>query len=154
MSGDEIITIAQEDGKQKERYPRNFVFGLLDCSVAMLLFLPFFGQQENGVIQAVSLLILRQEEGYIKIPYRIFVCSMAIWGILILTLQNCQTSCWLQRKDKVSLGLGAVGALFFMLGRQPYASSYLFLILIIQALMLIKWMLYRLVCGCLKQRGK
>lgn len=139
LSTDEIITIAEEDGKQKERHLRNLVFGLLDCSIAMFLFLPFFGQRVDGVIQEVSVLMLTEEEIYIKIPYLIIVFSMTVWGILMLALQDCQVSFWLQKKDKVSLGLGAVGALLFMISRQPYASAYLFLILVIQALMLIKW---------------
>ena len=139
LSTDEIITIAEEDGKQKERHLRNLVFGLLDCSIAMFLFLPFFGQRVDGVIQEVSVLMLTEEEIYIKIPYLIIVFSMTVWGILMLALQDCQVSFWLQKKDKISLGLGAVGALLFMISRQPYASAYLFLILVIQALMLIKW---------------
>lgn len=139
LSTDEIVTIAEEDGKQKERHLRNLVFGLLDCSIAMFLFLPFFGQRVDGVIQEVSVLMLTEEEIYIKIPYLIIVFSMTVWGILMLALQDCQVSFWLQKKDKVSLGLGAVGALLFMISRQPYASAYLFLILVIQALMLIKW---------------
>lgn len=139
LSTDEILTIAGEDGKQKERHLRNLVFGLLDCSIAMFLFLPFFGQRVDGVIQEVSVLMLTEEEIYIKIPYLIIVFSMTVWGILMLALRDCQVSFWLQKKDKVSLGLGAVGALLFMLSRQPYASAYLFLILVIQALMLIKW---------------
>lgn len=139
LSTDEILTIAEKDGKQKERHLRNLVFGLLDCSIAMFLFLPFFGQRVDGVIQEVSVLMLTEEEIYIKIPYLIIVFSMTVWGILMLALQDCQVSFWLQKKDKVSLGLGAVGALLFMISRQPYASAYLFLILVIQALMLIKW---------------
>lgn len=139
LSTDEIITIAEEDGKQKERHLRNLVFGLLDCSIAMFLFLPFFGQRVDGVIQEVSVLMLTEEEIYIKIPYLIIVFSMTVWGILMLALRDCQVSFWLQKKDKISLGLGAVGALLFMISRQPYASAYLFLILVIQALMLIKW---------------
>lgn len=112
---------------------RNLVFGLLDCSIAMFLFLPFFGQRVDGVIQEVSVLMLIEEEIYIKIPYLIIVFSMTVWGILMLALRDCQVSFWLQKKDKVSLGLGAVGALLFMISRQPYASAYLFLILVIQA---------------------
>ena len=139
LSTDEIITIAEEDGKQKERHLRNLVFGLLDCSIAMFLFLPFFGQRVDGVIQEVSVLMLTEEEIYIKIPYLIIVFSMTVWGILMLALQDCQVSFWLQKKDKISLGLGAVGALLFMISRQPYASAYLCLSLVIQALMLIKW---------------
>ena len=92
LSTDEIITIAEEDGKQKERHLRNLVFGLLDCSIAMFLFLPFFGQRVDGVIQEVSVLMLTEEEIYIKIPYLIIVFSMTVWGILMLALQDCQVS--------------------------------------------------------------
>ena len=115
------------------------VFGLLDCSVAMFFFLPLFGQRVDGVIQEVTLLSLTEIEPYVKIPYLIVVFGMVIWGILILALQNNKSTFWLRSKDKVSLGLSAVGALFFMISLQPYAAMFTFIFLIIKALMLIKW---------------
>lgn len=139
LSSDAILTIAEEESKEKEDHSRNLVFGLLDCSVAMFLFLPFFGQSADGVIQEVSLLSLTEIEPYVKIPYLIVVFAMIIWGILILALQNCRSAYWLKSKDRVSLGLSAVGALFFMISRQPYASAFTFVFLAIKALMLIKW---------------
>ena len=45
LSGDELLTIAEENNRQKGKYLRDLVFGLLDCSVAMFLFLPFFGEK-------------------------------------------------------------------------------------------------------------
>lgn len=56
LSGDELLTFAEEDTKQKEKHFRDLVFGLLDCSIAMFFFLPFFGQKVDGVLQEVSLL--------------------------------------------------------------------------------------------------
>ena len=47
LSGDAILTIAEKENKQKEMHTRSLVFGLLDCSAAMLLFLPFFGQRAD-----------------------------------------------------------------------------------------------------------
>ena len=58
LSGDELLTIAEEDNRQKRKYLRDLVFGLLDCSVAMFFFLPFFGEKTGGVIREVSLLSL------------------------------------------------------------------------------------------------
>ena len=139
LSSDEILTIAEEDNKQKEQHTRDLVFGLLDCSVAMFLFLPFFGQEINDRIQGVSLLSLTNIEMYVKIPYLIIVFGLILWGILILTLQNCKSTLWLQNKLKVSLVLSTIGALFFMLSRQPYAAMFTFIFLVIKALMLIKW---------------
>ena len=60
LSGDELLTIAEEEGKQKEKHLRDLVFGLLDLSVAMFLFLPFFGQRVDDRIQGVSLLSLTE----------------------------------------------------------------------------------------------
>ena len=42
LSSDAILTIAEDENKQKENQSRNLVFGLLDSSVAIFLFLPFF----------------------------------------------------------------------------------------------------------------
>lgn len=139
LSGDEVLTIAEEDNKKKERQHRDLVFGLLDCSVAMFLFLPFFGQHVGDVIQEVSLLSLTESEIYIKIPYLILVFGTVLWGILLLTLQNYETSFWVRMKDKISVAFSAVSALFFMISLQPYAGMFTFIFLMIKALMLIKW---------------
>ena len=58
LSGDELLTIAEEDTKQKESHFRDLVFGLLDCSIAMFFFLPFFGQKTNAIIQECHLYLL------------------------------------------------------------------------------------------------
>lgn len=139
LSSDEALTIAEEDNKRKETHFRDLVFGSLDCSVSMFLFLPFFGQKAEGAIQAVPLLSLTAIESYVKIPYLIIVFWLIIWGILTLALQNCESALWLRSKYKVSLGASAFGALFFMISLQPYAAMFTFIFLAIKALMLIKW---------------
>ena len=47
LSGDELLTIAEEDAKKTENHLRDLVFGLLDCSIVMFFFLPFFGQKSD-----------------------------------------------------------------------------------------------------------
>lgn len=139
LSSDEILTIAEEDSKQKEKHTRTIVYGLLDCSIAMFLFLPFFGQKEGNVIREVSLLELTEVPEYIKIPYLIVVFSLILWGVLTLAVQNSSSVFWIKLKDRVSLGLSAVGALFFMISMQPYAAIFTFIFLVIKAMMLMKW---------------
>lgn len=139
LSSDEILTIAEEDNKKKEGHVRDLVFGLLDCSLVMFFFLPLFGQTVDGVIQEVSLLALSEVELYIKIPYMIVILGLVICGIATLALQNCTVSFWVNYKAKISLGLSALAALFFMISLQPYAAMFTFLFLVIKALMLIKW---------------
>lgn len=139
LSSEEILTVAQEDNKQKEQYFRDLIFGLLDCSIAMFLFLPFFGQRVHGVIQEVSLLSLTEVPIYVKIPYFIAVFGLILMGVLTLALQNCTISFWIKQKSKLSLGLSSMAVLFFMMSLQPYAAMFTFLFLVIKALLLIKW---------------
>ena len=51
LSGDELLSIAEEENKNKENSIRNLVFGLLDISIVMLLFLPFFAQRDSDFIK-------------------------------------------------------------------------------------------------------
>ena len=139
LSGDELLIIAEEDTKQKKNHFRDLVFGLLDCSIAMFFFLPFFGQKVNAIVQEVSLLSLTEIAPYLRISYFVVVIGIIVSGILTLALQNCYQAFWVKNKSKISLALNAAGALLFIISSQPYAAAFLFIFLIIKVLMLVKW---------------
>ena len=139
FSSNEILSIAEEDNKQKEKHFRSLVFGLLDISVLMFFFLPFFGQKVNETVQGVSLLSLNEITTYLKTSYYAIVISIAVYGILTLTFQNCQKTFWVKNRDKISLILNAIAVLFFIISSQAYVGAFLFIFLVIKALMLIKW---------------
>ena len=130
LSGDQVLTIAEEDTRQKETHLHDLVFGLLDLSAAAFFFLPFFGQKGDGVIQAVSLLSLTGIASWLHTAYFVVVIGMIASGILTLALQN--------HKRTVSLVCNAVGVLLFIVSLQPYAASFLFVFLAIKAILLIK----------------
>jgi transcriptional regulator with XRE-family HTH domain len=139
LSSDELLTIAEEDTKQKENHLRDLVFGLLDCSIAMFFFLPFFGQNAAGMIEEVSLLSLNAIAPYMKAVYFAAVIAMIAFGILTLALQNCRQAFWVKNKSKLSLGINASGAFLFIISSQPYAAAFLFIFLVIKVFMLVKW---------------
>ena len=139
LSSNEVLSIAEEDNKQREKHFRSLIFGLLDISVLMFFFLPFFGQKANGVVQEVSLLSLNEITTYLKTAYYAIVISIAVYGILTLTFQNCQKVFWTKNRDKISLILNVAAVLLFIISSQVYAGAFLFIFLVIKALMLIKW---------------
>lgn len=139
LSGEEILAIAENDNKQKERTLRDLIFGLLDCGMALLLFLPFFGQKADGVIREVSLIALSNTQTYLKTAYIAFVGIMIVLGVMTLALQNCHQRLWTQSKSILSLSLSAGGVCLFIISQQPYAAVFVFAFLIIKTLMLIKW---------------
>ena len=138
LSSGEVLTIAEEDNKRKEKHFRDLIYGLLDLCIAMFLFLPFFAEKADGIIWSVSLIALDGVQTYLKIAYLTVVIAMTVMGILTLALQNCQWVAWLKSKTTISLMLGAVAVLVFMISSQPYAAVFAFALLVIKALMLIK----------------
>ena len=138
LSGEELIVLAEQEQRQKEKHIKDMIFGLLDCGMALLLFLPFFGQKADGFIRSVSLLALSNIQTYLKTAYIAFVGIMIVLGIMMLALQNCRQRLWTHSKSILSLALSAVGVCLFIISQQPYAAVFVFAFLIIKALMLIK----------------
>ena len=138
LSSDEMLTIAEEDTKRKDNHFRDLIYGLLDLCTAMLLFLPFFAEKADGIIQSMSLAALDGVQPYLKIAYFAVVISLIVIGILTLALQNCQWVAWAKSKTTISLILGTIAVLVFMISSQPYAAVFAFALLAIKALMLIK----------------
>ena len=139
LSGEELLTIAEEDTMQREKHFRDLVFGLLDCSIAIFFILPLFGQKADTVVQEVSLLSLTEIAPYLRAVYFVVVIGIVLSGISTLALQNCHQAFWVKNKSKISLILNAVGALLFIISLQPYAAVLLFIFLVIKVLMLVKW---------------
>lgn len=139
LSSDAILTIAEEDQKRQERRSRALVFGLLDCSAGLLLFLPFFGERTGATVKAVSLLSLAPAEACIQPILLAAVILLTLCGIAALALQNVGPIIWQRGKDRLSLGLSTASVLLFIACTQPYAAVFTFVLLIIKALLLIKW---------------
>ena len=138
LSGEEVLTIAQEDQKQKQSHFRDLVFGLLDLSLVLFLFLPFFGQRVGNDLQEVSVLALTEISPYLKTAFLACILSTILMGAATLALQNWQGAFWLRRKSQLSLGFSMLGVLLFILTRQPYAAAFLFIFLAIKGFLLLK----------------
>ena len=132
------MTIAETDSRTKAETLRDLVFGLLDCGMALLFFLPFFGEESNGVLREVSLLQLTGVQPYIRAAYLVFVLASVMVGILTLALQNFRQQFWVRNKHLLSLLFSAVCVCLFIVTRQPYAAVYTFVFLIIKGFLRIK----------------
>jgi len=138
LSGEELINVAEKDSQSKIQHMRDLIFGLLDCAIAMFLFLPFFGQREGDFIRQVSLLSLTEVQWFIKAAYLTVVLLTIVLGITTLALQNYHGIIWSKRKGIVSVLLSVFGVLIFMASFQPYPAFFIFMFLIIKGIFLIK----------------
>lgn len=138
LSGEELLSIAEKDVKEKENNLQDLIFGLIDISVAVFLFLPLFGQTSEGIIESVSLLSLSAISPLLKGAYLVLVIASILMGILTLVMQNCKNTFWLKVKIKGSLVLSAVTLLLFIISQQPYAATFLFVYFIIKVILITK----------------
>lgn len=130
LTGQEVLTIAEEEQTKQAQHLRTMVFGLLDMSTAAYLFLPLFGQQQEGMIRAVSLLSLSGISPYLKTAYTVILISSLLWGSITLIRNNHKTT--------ISILIHILGTLLFMISLQPYAAAFSFLLLGMKVFFLIK----------------
>ena len=138
LSGDELLTIAEEDTKQTKTNACNLIFSMLDISALALLFLPLFADRIGDDIREVSLLFLTNIATYLTISYFVVVFGMMALGIVILATQNNERANFSKTAQILSIFINTLGVLLMIISLQPYAATFLFIFLIIKVLMLIK----------------
>lgn len=138
LSNRELICIAEKDNQQKNQHMRDLVFGLIDCSIGMLFFIPLFGQKEGEIIRQVSLLSLQEYPFFIKAAYFTIISLSVVCGIATLTLQNYSSIMWLKAKTALSMILTTISVVIFIASLQPYAAFFVFILLIIKGVLLLK----------------
>jgi transcriptional regulator with XRE-family HTH domain len=138
LSCHEMMAMAETTHKEKSKQIKDVIFGLLDSSVILFLFLPFYGYHEGEVIHEVSLINLQGLEPYIFISYCILVALIVICGVLMLSLQNFQIRLWSKWGHRISLVLSTLATMLFIASLQPYAAVFVFVLLIIKVIMMVK----------------
>ena len=138
LSSQEVLVLAEEDGKQRERRLLDLLYGFLDLSAAMLWFLPLFAAKAEWGIQSVSLLALDGASTWLQIAYWLLSLGMAAMGILTLALQAYTARPWIKSKVWISLGVNVVLLMLLILSRQPYAAVFVLGLLLIKGILQIK----------------
>ena len=138
LSSEEVLTIAEKDKIEKVSNIKDLVFGLFDCGIALLMFLPFFGQSIDGSVRQTSLLGLSNVHSHLAVSYYVVILSTILIGVCTLALQNCKHFGWTKSKSILSLSLSAVGVMLFISSRQAYAAIFVFVFFIIKVLVLLK----------------
>ncbi len=138
LSGDELLSVAEESQKQTKRNFCDVVVGLLDLGHVTLLFLPLFAVRADQTVQAVSLLGGDALPLYFRILGLVLVSLIAVWGVLLLALQGSESPLWAGCKHKASPILGGLATALFVFALHPYAAVFVLLLLAFQIVFLFK----------------
>ena len=138
LSNEEILIVAEKNGKEQAENLRRVIFGALDLSSALFLFLPLFRQIKESGISAVNLLSLSDAAPFSKILFCALIFTMMVSGAWMLLKVLFRHETANKKNIGISLALNTVAIMVFVLGLHPYAAVLMFFFTVIKSLMLIK----------------
>ena len=137
LSTEEIINIAKKENNSNINKTSNLIYGLLDIISILFIFLPIFAYKIDNIIYSVSLTNQNDISNTIKILYIIILSILSLIGIVELILNFIDNK--IQRKiNIISIIVESLSIIFFIITRQTYLTSFIFILFIIKVLIIIK----------------
>ncbi|MBR5762248.1 MAG: helix-turn-helix transcriptional regulator [Lachnospiraceae bacterium] len=136
ICSEEIISVAKREKEELKGKILALAFATLDIAMALLLFLPIFGNG-NGTPTSVALYGLTGIHAWIRNIFTVVICITILTGIIGFVACNLEKKAWSRRLIVVSIALSILGASLFIITRQPYAGIILLGMLIVKGLALI-----------------
>ena len=138
LSGEELISLAETENRTNIRNTLRVVFGILDVMAMAFIFLPLYGQKQDGFIQLVNLFAYQDTADFIRVAYFLVLILMALVGVTELVARNEDNGKVLRGGMVLSIFLQTIAIMVFILTQQPYVTFLLFAFMMIKVVLLIK----------------
>lgn len=136
ICSEEIISAAENEKKEFIGKYLSFLCGALDAFLAILLFIPVFG---NGAgASAVSLFGLTGVSPWIKAVFAVLLCLTVLQGICAIIISRLDKPAWSRHGITAGMILSIIASAVFLLTRQPYPGLICFAALVIKGFLLLK----------------
>jgi Predicted transcriptional regulators len=134
---EEIISAAEEEKKASVDRLFTLTCGTLDILLALLLFLPVFG---NGTDKptSVSLFTLTGISPWIKTVFATVITLSVLNGICCVIISHLDHPVWDRHRLATGMVLSIVSSAIFVLTRQPYAGITSLAVLVVKGWMIGK----------------
>ena len=128
---EEIISAAEEEKKASVDRIFTLTCGTLDILLALLLFLPVFG---NGTDKptSVSLFTLTGINPWIKTVFAAVITLTVLNGICCVIISHLDHPVWDRHRLATGMVLSIVSSAIFVLTRQPYAGITSLAVLVVK----------------------
>lgn len=132
LSGDELVQLATNENKENVENITGMIYGLLDLVAIAFIFLPLYGNPEGDYIRAVNLIDYKEVVG-LKTIYYILLLSLFGIGAAELGLRFFEkTKSMGKVLRRLSVGMHILAILLFSMTRQPYLSTFLFILFLMK----------------------
>ncbi|MBR5514232.1 MAG: helix-turn-helix domain-containing protein [Ruminococcus sp.] len=137
LSGDELIEVCEKESETKVLQVKSVVFAALDVMAFLLLILPLFKTEADGVFYSVNILSLTSISSYMKIIYISLICLCGLFGIANIMYTLLQREKLNSFFRYGSITISALMILLF-LWHSPYAVAFALFILLFKGFLLVK----------------
>ncbi len=134
---EEIITAAENDRKDFVGQYLSLICGALDMFLAILLFIPVFGNGA-GSSAAVSLFGITGVNPWIKAVFVIVLCAIVFNGICAVIVSRLDQPVRSRYGIMMGMVLSVISSAVFVLTRQPYPGIICFAALVIKGFLIFK----------------
>lgn len=138
LSGEKILSIAEEENRANIRGVCDLLFGMVDVSSFLLIFLPLYPNMVNGYFYSVNLLQYTEVMSWkLAIYWTLFLVLILLGGIKLLLVKRK-----VERGSKtvmdISMIISIIMVLFLALAREVYAVVIAFSLLVVKGILLLK----------------
>lgn len=138
LSGEKLISIAEQENQSNLRNLCDFLFGIVDVGSVMLMLLPLYPNTINGVVYSVNLFSYVETTVLNRIVYWILFSALVTAGSIKLLLTQCKPEKKQQFVTLGSMGISILTVLFLAIAKEAYAVTVAFLLFVIKGILLLK----------------
>ena len=132
LSGEELLSAAQSETREKTQRLQSSLFGLLDVMHLLLFVLPLFGDGTGGAISVLALM------SWTRTVYLALFALTALLGTVEILLQSGENDRFHSAFLWASVGLSMLITSFAALNRQPYAVLFALWLLAVKGFLFLR----------------
>ena len=138
LSGERLITIAENENRTNLKNMGNMLFGVVDIFSFIMIILPLYPNKIDDYIYSVNLFNYTQTAVFNLVIMWSFYLALILIGISKILLTQLNIEKGQKVITNISLVLGILAVLYLAMTRDAYAITVVFVLLIIKVMLLIK----------------
>ena len=138
LSGERLITIAENENRTNLKNMGNMLFGVVDIFSFIMIILPLYPNKIDDYIYSVILFNYTQTAVFNLVIMWSFYLALILIGISKILLTQLNIEKGQKVITNISLVLGILAVLYLAMTRDAYAITVVFVLLIIKVMLLFK----------------
>ena len=138
LSGERLITIAENENRTNLKNMGNMLFGVVDIFSFIMIILPLYPNKIDDYIYSVNLFNYTQTAIFNLVIMWSFYLALILIGISKILLTQLNIEKGQKVITNISLVLGILAVLYLALTRVAYAITVVFVLLITKVMLLFK----------------